>query len=184
MALLRHSKWVNRHLPGPTFPLSTDVPSSAIRQANYKCPVGRETDASASSGDHTVGLQLSSKRRFVGLRSIENSATVMQVIHLPLAHEAPPLFCAPHEVLALFTALVKVIASDTRIAQVSHSHVILSTSSSASSQHSHWQVHVDVNRKKIKSAKILLNGNLEDFANITTPMLFLLVTLPDLSAIV
>ena len=62
------------------------------------------------------------------------------------------------------------IVSDAIIAQVSCSHVVLSTSSSANSQYSHCQVHVDVNRKKIKSAKILLN-NLEDFAKISTPML-------------
>ena len=141
---------------------------------------GRQRELEGSYGRLTA-KQLA---QIVGMRSIENSATVMRVTHLPLAHEALPLFRAPHEVLALFPALVKVIASDTRIAQVSHSHVVLLTSISASSQHSHWQVDVDVNRKKIESAKILLNGNLEDFAKITTPMLFLHVTIPDLSAIV
>ena len=134
--------------------------------------------------DRTVGLQLSSERRLVGTRSIENSATVMQVTHLPLAHEALPLFHAPHEVLALFTALVKVIASDTRIAQVSRSHVVsldlkfckLSALPLASSR--------GCKSRKIESAKILLNGNLEDFVKITTPMVFLHVRIPDLSAIV
>ena len=49
MALLHHSKWVNGHLPGPTVPLSADVPPSTIQQANYKCLVSQETDVSASS---------------------------------------------------------------------------------------------------------------------------------------
>ena len=44
--------------------------------------------------------------------------------HLPLAHEILPLFRAPHEVLPLFSGLVKVMASDARISQVSRSHVV------------------------------------------------------------
>ena len=93
-------------------------------------------------------------------RSSENGATVTRVTHLPLAHE----------VLPLFPALVKVIASDARISKVSRSHVVtldlmfckVSALPLASSR--------GCKSRKIESAKILLNfaWDLEDFAKNTS----------------
>ena len=167
MALLCHSKQVNGHFPGPTVPLSADVPPPVIWQGNLTV-FGRSRNGTPAQACGSYSRLTAKQRAQIGRYAINrqqrnchagysSSARTRGFTPLPCSTRGSPSLPCPGKSDSLWSNNCTGKSQPCRSLDLKSCKVSalpLTSSCGCKSQ------------KKFESAKILLNRNLEDFAKI------------------